>query len=138
MALIRSTGHDWPSTSLADFFDLDRLFGGQTRYPAVNVREDARCFFLDVIIPGYSKEQVRVTLEDEMLMISGEHKKEEQKKTERYTRQEYSFSSFSRSFAIPKAVMTDKIDAHYDQGVLTLMLPKKEESAPAKKQVRIL
>jgi HSP20 family protein len=67
-------------------------------------------------------------VEGNLLTISSEKEEEHEEKEERYTRQEYSYSSFERSFTLPDEVNKDKIDAHYQDGVLKLVLPKKEEA----------
>ncbi|HEU5366741.1 MAG TPA: Hsp20/alpha crystallin family protein, partial [Hanamia sp.] len=78
--------------------------------------------------PGLKKEDFKINLEGNMLTISSEKEEKNEEKDEKYTRQEYSYSSFERSFTLPDEVNQDKIDAHYQDGVLNLVLPKKEEA----------
>ncbi len=99
--------------------------------PAVNVSETKSAFKLKVAAPGFKKEDFKLEVQNGMLMISGETKEEKEEKDEQYTRQEYSFSSFSRSFTLPENVKGDDIAAEYKDGVLKITLPKnKTEDKP--------
>lgn len=118
-----------------DFFNkpiLD-LFEGRpwTRtmnVPAVNITERKDGYLVSLAAPGLKKEDFKIDVEGNMLTISSEREEEKEEKEEKYTRQEYSYSSFERSFTLPDEVNKDKIDAHYQDGVLRLVLPKKEEA----------
>ena len=119
-----------------DFFSRDLFDFGNSNYsmagttlPAVNVRETANEFLVEMAAPGMKKEVFKVQLENNVLTISSEHKEEhEQKENERYTRKEFSYQSFNRSFQLSKdAVDADNIQARYENGVLQLIIPKKEE-----------
>ena len=100
-----------------------------TTVPAVNIRETADNYDVEVAAPGMTKDDFKVELDGNTLTISSEKKDErEQKEGERYTRQEFSYQSFQRSFQLHKDVVDiDKIEAKYENGVLHLMIPKKEE-----------
>jgi len=99
--------------------------------PSVNVVEKDDLFLVEVAAPGLEKGDFNITVEDDMLTISGQ-KKEEKKETEgNYTKREFNYSSFSRSFRLPEICNSSEISASYDKGVLNLSIPKKEE---AKKQ----
>ncbi len=100
-----------------------------TTVPAVNIRETADNYDVEVAAPGMTKDDFKVELDGNTLIISSEKKDErEQKEGERYTRQEFSYQSFQRSFQLHKDVVDiDKIEAKYENGVLHLMIPKKEE-----------
>ena len=100
-----------------------------TTVPAVNIRETADNYDVEVAAPGMTKDDFKVELDGNTLVISSEKKDErEQKEGERYTRQEFSYQSFQRSFQLHKDVVDiDKIEAKYENGVLHLMIPKKEE-----------
>jgi HSP20 family protein len=112
--------------------DEGDLWGNVLNVPAVNIKEDEKSFKVDLAAPGMKKEDFEITLEDNMLTISSEKKEEKEQKNEKFTRKEYNFTSFSRSFTLPQDVLPDKIDARYENGVLMLVIPKKE---PVKKQV---
>lgn len=118
-----------------DFFNnplLDLFDGGfpsrTMNVPAVNVTERKDDYMVSVAAPGLKKEDFKIDVEGNILTISSEKEEEKEEKDERYTRQEYSYSSFARSFTLPDEVNKDKIDAHYQDGVLKLVLPKKEEA----------
>jgi HSP20 family protein len=102
--------------------------------PAVNIREDDNQFKLEVAAPGLNKDDFKIELEDHVLTISYEHKSgENQQKNEQnqYQYREFRQYSFKRSFNLPKAVVDeDQIKANYENGVLHLSIPKKEEAKP--------
>jgi HSP20 family protein len=121
-----------------DFFNTDfsdwssRHFSDtNTTLPAVNIKENADAFLVEMAAPGMAKEDFKVELNNDLLTISSEKKNEnETKEGETYTRREYSYQSFSRSFTLPKSVEAEKITAKYENGVLSLTIPKKEEAKP--------
>lgn len=94
--------------------------------PAVNVKENKNSFKVDVAAPGFKKDDFKLEVQNGILTISGETKMEKEDKDEKYTRQEYSYSSFSRSFTLPENVKSDNISAEYTDGVLKVVLPKKK------------
>ena len=96
--------------------------------PAVNITENKDDFKISLAVPGMKKEDLRIDVDGDLLTISAEKKEEKEEKEKMYTRREYSFSSFSRSFTIPQGTKADKIEAHYEDGVLKLTLPKTEEN----------
>lgn len=103
-----------------------------TTLPAVNVKENDEAFEIEVAAPGMTKNDFRVSLENNLLTISSE-KKEERKEEEkgRFTRREFSYQSFQRSFTVPENLVEgDKISAKYCEGILCITLPKKEEIKP--------
>ena len=102
----------------------------------VNVTELENGYRLDVVAPGFEKEAFQIQMEKNLLTISAEVKKEEEKK-EKVIRNEYSYNSFKRSFTIDDTIDAENIAASYNNGVLTLNLPKKEEVKPATKNITI-
>ncbi len=102
--------------------------------PAVNVQETDKEFRLEVAAPGMKKEDFKLEVKEGMLYISAEKKTEKEEKDEHYTRREFSYSTFSRSFWLPENVKADEIKAVYKEGILNLVLPKVkvEKKAPAK------
>lgn len=98
--------------------------------PAVNVVENENGYKLELAAPGLKKEDFKVNVHENTLTISAEKKVENEEKTEKYTRKEFNFSTFKRSFTLPKTVDGEKIVASYTDGVLSLDLPKKEEAKP--------
>ena len=129
---------------LKDFFDVENIFGSNwpivgASLPSVNISEDDKCFCVDVVAPGFRKEDFKVNVEDDILTISAETKtenKEENKKKE-YSRREYSHSSFTRSFRLPENAKDDQISASYKDGILELDIPKTKNQVKAKKEVQI-
>ena len=101
-----------------------------TTIPAVNIKETAESFEVEMAAPGMQKEDFKVELEDNNLTISSEFQNQNDVKDgERYTRREFSYQSFQRSFMLPKNVVDiDLINAKYENGVLRLLIPKREEA----------
>ena len=99
--------------------------------PAVNIKENADAFKVEMAVPGFDKKDFKINLDHNILTISSEKKVEnEHKNGERYTCREYSYQSFSRSFTLPDAANGDKISAKYDNGILNVEIPKREEAKP--------
>jgi len=96
--------------------------------PVVNVMESKDNYQVSLAAPGLRKNDFKIDLDGNMLIISSEKEEEKQDNDTRYTRKEYSYSSFSRSFNLPEGVNQDKIEASYQDGILRVVLPKKEES----------
>jgi HSP20 family protein len=88
-------------------------------------------------LPGVNKDEVKITLESNILTIRGEKKQEKETKKENYHRIERSYGSFERSFTLPTSVKSDKIDAAYNNGVLQITLPKVEEAKPKQIEVKV-
>lgn len=103
-----------------------------TTIPLVNIKENSENFEVEMAAPGMNKEDFKVELDGTVLTITSEKRNEnEVKEGERYSRREFSYQSFQRSFQLPKEVVdADKIEARYDNGVLRLVIPKKEEAKP--------
>lgn len=96
--------------------------------PAVNISEDKENYKLSMASPGMKKEDFKVDLEGNVLTISAEKEEKKEKKEEKFSREEYNYSSFSRSFNLPETVDKSKITATYEEGVLKLKMPKKEDA----------
>ncbi|NLR60350.1 Hsp20/alpha crystallin family protein [Chitinophaga polysaccharea] len=122
---------DW----IGSFYD-GNPFNGFT-VPAVNVTEDKDSYKLSLAAPGMKKEDFKIQLEGSMLTISAEKEEKKEEKNEKYRRQEYNYSSFTRSFNVPESISKDKIEAHYEDGVLKMRLPKNEESKKNGKSIAI-
>jgi len=113
------------NTPILDFFDSG-FPSGTLNIPAVNISERKNDYLLAVAAPGLKKEDFTINVEGNLLTISSEKEQQTEEKDERCTRQEYSYSSFERNFTVPEEVNKEKIDARYQDGVLKLVLPKKE------------
>jgi len=105
---------------------------------AVNIRETKDAYVLDVVLPGFDKNDIKINLEKNILTISGEKKNEVNDESVKHVRKEYEFSSFKRSFTVAKEVNDADNQAKYENGVLTLNLPKKVESKELPKNISIL
>lgn len=96
--------------------------------PAVNVVENKDDYRLSLAVPGMKKDDFNIDIEGNMLTISCEKEEKKEEKEAKFTRKEYNYTSFSRSFTLPEEVNREKIDAKYEDGVLKLVMPKKEEA----------
>ncbi len=122
-----SLSGDFFNKSLLDLFD-DGFSSRVMNVPAVNIVERKDDYLVSMAAPGLKKEDFKIDVEGDLLAVRSEKEEENEEKDEKYTRREYSYSSFERSFTLPDEVNKDKIDAHYQDGVLKLVLPKKEEA----------
>jgi HSP20 family protein len=120
-----------------DFFNRDLFNWGNmnfsdtnTTIPAVNIKETTENYEVEVAAPGMTKKDFKVELDGNSLTISSERSNEkEEKSDERYSRKEFSYQSFQRTFTLQKEVVDiDKIQAKYENGLLHLLIPKKEEA----------
>lgn len=133
-----STSNLFP-TLLEELFRPDWMGGSQNlntmTVPPVNIRETDMSFELELSAPGKRKEDFNIEIENEMLTISSETKSENESQEEgKFTRREFSHSSFKRSFTLPESVNSDEISASYDCGILKISLPKREEALPKPKR----
>ncbi|MEP7321132.1 MAG: Hsp20/alpha crystallin family protein [Saprospiraceae bacterium] len=111
-----------------EWFQPTEFVNGLMTVPAVNVTETKDDYQVKVAAPGLKKEDFKVDVEGNILTISSEKEETKNEKDEKYSRKEYTYSSFSRSFTLPDVVHRDKIDAKYENGILSLSLPKREEA----------
>lgn len=115
----------------------DGSFGLSYWTPAVDIAEHDNEYVVKVELPGVSKDDVKITLESNILTIRGEKKQDRETKEENYHRLERMYGSFQRSFTLPSTVRNDKIDAVYKDGILTITLPKAEEAKPKQIEVKV-
>ncbi|MEZ5014865.1 MAG: Hsp20/alpha crystallin family protein [Chitinophagales bacterium] len=94
--------------------------------PSVNVSEDDMAFHLEFAVPGFDKKDFTVDVENDHIKISGKKEMSKDSKEKNYTRKEFAFASFERMFTLPENVDHERIDASYENGILNLVLPKKE------------
>lgn len=124
-----------------DVFDWsDRNFGKfENTSPSVNVKDAENKYEIEVAAPGVNKEDFKVELNGNKLTISSESKTENENKDEKgnYTRREFNYQSFSRSFTLPDDVDGESIKASHQNGVLKIEIPKKENSQQTAKQISI-
>jgi HSP20 family protein len=137
-----NTGWDDFTATFRLFDDfLNRAFnepaGLRPWTPAVDIVETENDLVLTADIPGIKLEDIDIRLENGTLTISGERKFENEEKKGAYHRVERSYGSFQRAFALPDTVDVDKVDAHYENGVLKVTLPKKEIAKPRSIKVNV-
>ena len=137
MSITRWNNRPGMTNLFDDFFSRDLWNWGlannsttNTTIPAVNIKESPENFEVEMAAPGMRKEDFKVELDGNTLTISSEIKNEtEENEGERYTRREFSYQSFQRTFTLPKNVVdVDQIHAKYENGVLHLLIPKREEA----------
>jgi len=130
---------------LDDFFKpwnerlTGNIWGKMLTMPAVNISENKDNFLVSLAAPGLQKEDFHVDLNGNTLTISCEKEEQKEDKLEKTTRKEYSFTSFNRSFTLPEDILMEKIEATYADGILNIVLPKKEEAKKpvAQKNIKI-
>lgn len=123
------------STSVADWFG-DRLW--ISRQPRVNIDEKNEQFDIEVAAPGMKKEDFHITCDNGLLTIKAEREEKKEEKQRNYTRREYNYNSFSRSFTLPENVKSEEVSAKYDNGILRVTVPKKVKGeAKAKKEIPV-
>lgn len=120
-----------------DFFmEPDKFFGNQSTSPKVNITENEEQFNIEVAAPGYEKSEFKIELENNLLTIAVERDSAEEQAKNKYSLCEFNYSSFSRSFRLPKGKIKDnEISAEYNNGILTVNLPKAEEAKPQPKRM---
>ncbi|MEA4851775.1 hypothetical protein SDC9_182731 [bioreactor metagenome] len=123
---------------------FDRFFDGEmfdwsnrnfsntnTTLPSVNIKENPDAFTVEVAAPGFDKNDFKLELNHNTLTVSSEKKVEsETKENEVFTKREFSYQSFSRSFTLPMIADGERISANYENGILLVSIPKKEEAKP--------
>lgn len=141
MSLIKHNGNAAVRSLFSDFFDTDRFFSDRflndNWIPAVNVLENEKGFSIELAAPGKKKEDFKIQVDNGILNISSESKDEKEEKDKNYTRREFSYNSFSRSFSLPPNTNEEDIVAKYENGVLKLDIAKKVPSAPKKKEITV-
>jgi HSP20 family protein len=136
MALMRFTNQ--VPTLFDRFFENDMFDWSNRNYsttdttlPSVNIKESTDEFEVELAAPGFEKKDFYIELNHDLLTISSEKKVEnETKEGQQFARREFSYQSFSRSFTLPNTVDNDKIKAKYENGILRVSIPKKEEAKP--------
>ena len=130
-----------PFRELANLFEnfaegtgKDQLQSG-TFVPPVDVYEDEHNVVLKLEVPGVSEENLDIQLENNTLTVKGERKFEKEEKEENFHRIERRYGSFLRTFRLPNIVDSEKVEAHYDKGVLRITIAKKAEAKP--KQIKV-
>lgn len=143
MKIVRKS-NPWLPSIMDEFFPENRLESiNYERFsiPFVNIKEDFSTFAIELAVPGLKKEDIAIEVDKDLLKISSKNTSEkenvEEKEGVKYTRKEFNFSSFERSFTLPKLINTDDIQANYENGILKIKLPKVEEAKHIKRMVEI-
>jgi HSP20 family protein len=106
--------------------------------PGVNIVETDENYKLQLAAPGLAKEDFKINVENDVLTISAEKKSESSETKEKFTRKEFYYGSFFRSFTLPEMVAVENISASYENGIMVVVLPKKEEAKPkAPREIKI-
>lgn len=148
--LVKRNGDAFPSL-VDEFFNTDKFFaplfpefygglskGFASKLPSANITESNSEFKIELAAPGLGKEDFKVEVNDDILTISAEKTGEKKEEKENIHRQEFSYTSFTRSFQLPQNAVSDKIEAKYENGLLKLTLPKKEIStSKPKKEIKV-
>ncbi|MFN0082155.1 MAG: Hsp20/alpha crystallin family protein [Ferruginibacter sp.] len=111
-----------------EWFEDDGLLGSAMNVPAVNITESKDKYAVSLAAPGLKKEDFNIAIDGNMLTISSEKEENKEQTDKRFTRNEYSYSSFSRSFTLPEEINIENIEAKYEDGVLNISLPRKQEA----------
>lgn len=166
-SLVKRNSNSSTYDPFLDFYNMEPFFPsfvGTKSFPSVNISEDDKNYCVDVVAPGFNKDDFKVNVENDMLTISAEtrsefgdsnedknedknvknpNKNQENKNDSgshdkrKYSRREYSYSSFTRSFRLPDNTKDDSISATYKDGILRLTIPKSKEEQKATKQIQI-
>ncbi len=111
-----------------DLFSAFFNDGADYTVPAINIKESKKGFEIEVAAPGLNKEDIKINLEKNVLTVSSDNELKNEESSDNFTRKEFSYSSFSRSFSIPDSINTEKISASHKDGVLKIDLPKLEDA----------
>lgn len=130
----------WRSPSRRSLLDVEPFWPGELKgisVPAVDIVEGENAYEVTADLPGMDEKDIEVKLEGGGLMIKGEKREEKEEKKKDYYLQERQFGSFERYFTVPDSVDTDKIEAKFKNGVLTVRLPKKLEAIKPEKKIEV-
>ncbi|MFN8253103.1 MAG: Hsp20/alpha crystallin family protein [Ferruginibacter sp.] len=121
-----------------EWFDNGGIWGRTMNVPAVNITENKDEYLVSLAVPGMKKDDFRIDLDGNMLTISSEKEESKEEKDKKFTRMEYNFTSFTRSFTLPEEINREKIDAKYEEGVLKISLPFRDGAKkPAAKHIAV-
>ena len=146
MALIKLPGKSYNTDAVNPFVNtvFDNLFNDSfisdrlvTRVPAVNITESDRGFKIELAAPGLKKSDFKINVDKNVMSISVEKTEEKTDESNVYSKKEFSYTSFSRSFTLPDTVDYSNIDASYQDGVLAIAIGKKEEAIIAKRLIEV-
>lgn len=142
MALVKFNGKRGMDHWMNDFFSpvfnesfvADRFI---SRVPAVNVAETSDAYLVELAAPGLDKGDFKINVDGDVLTVSGEKRMESADEDKKYSKREYSYTSFTRSFTLPESIDHSKIAATYEDGILKLDIGKKEEAKAVSKLIEV-
>jgi len=138
MNLIKSNPRNLFPSMMEEFFRPD-WFGGTEKFagmsvPPVNIRETDTSFEVELSAPGKSKEDFNIDIDNDLLTISSEKTEEHTQEQGKFTRREFTHTAFRRAFSLPETAKDEDIKASYENGILKISIPKKEEALPKPKR----
>jgi len=128
------------TSNLQRYFEDFPTFGlnvGENILPRMDIMEDEKRITIEAEIPGMNKKDIKISVEDKVLKIEGEKKREDEKKEKNYYRAERMYGKFERSFVLPDTIDMNKIDAEFNDGVLKIDLQKSEVKKPEQKEIKV-
>ena len=130
--------HDWAENFFGrddDFLPNLNFFNKTT--PAVNILETPKIFTIELAVPGFKKDDFQVAIDNAVLIIKAKMEEVEEEKEMMWTRREWNYTQFERTFMLPENVLVDKIEANYENGILKVMLPKVKVEEKKLKEITI-
>lgn len=118
-------------------FDSFGVSKNESFSPQIDISEEDDKIIVDAEIPGIKKEDIKITIQDNILTIKGEKKKVEEEKKKNFFRSERSYGTFQRCFTIPKQVSSDDIEANYENGILHIEMKKMEPKKPEERTIEL-
>lgn len=133
MTLIKRVHNGYPTFPnwLEDFFSNVNLDNGlklNSTVPSVNIKEEDDIFEIAFAAPGLTKKDFSINIDNDVLTVKSETENNEEENNTNFTRKEFSYTSFQRSFTLPESADSEKIKADYKNGILTIEIPKREEA----------
>jgi len=120
-----------------DFSSMKSSFNTESFSPKIDISEKGNQLIIDAEVPGIKKEDLKITLQDNILTIEGEKKNVFEEGDSKFYRTERSYGSFKKSFTLPEDVDSEKVDAKFKDGVLSILLNKVEEKKPVEKVIEV-
>ena len=117
----------WDDFFNDSFFNSSNNYAAKAQHAPVNVIESDKNYLIEVAVPGLDRKELNINIEDDVLTISSEIRDRKEKKEPNYLRREFQSRAFKRSFTLPETIDTDHISARHEDGILSVVLPKKEE-----------
>ncbi len=140
-SLIKSNVFPTFSNMLEDFWNTEKFFSRPlfpaSTLPAVNVKETEQNYEVELAVPGFKKDELKISTENGVLSISAETSSEQTEEDDRYTRREFSCNSFSRSFSLPENVLPEDIKAKYEDGLVRIDIKKNGATAKPRNEISI-